>query len=79
MPVPDYLRAPYAGHRLVPLPGLRALISRLATPSDEVWYLQHAEEKIWIADYAAAGVESVLAGMPTKERAPWGMSCRLAR
>lgn len=36
--------------------------------------MQHAEEKVWIADYAAAGVESVLAGMPTKDRAPWGIA-----
>lgn len=74
MQVPAYLRPPYAGHRLVPLAGVRHLISQLPAGSDEAWYLQHAEEKVWIADYAAAGVESVLAGMPTKERAPWGMA-----
>ena len=71
--VPAYLRAPYAGHRLVRLVRVRHLMSQLPAGSDEVWYLEHAEEKVWIADYSAGTLESVLAGMPTKERAPWGM------
>lgn len=73
-PTPWYLRPPYSGHRLQSLPGLQVLKAGLAPGSANIIYVEHAQEKIWIADYAAEAARRALQGPPTVDRAPWGMT-----